>query len=135
MRITQNRSGSFYRLQVSGLLLLLVYLQLSLIYPGLIPHSDHHHCHVNDEKVEQDPCHLSLYHPGAKGGCSHKFHFTNNCTDCQDNDLQLAYQTNAETIPPVELATVAPDLTPNIFEGKVIRIPVSHDNKGPPCRT
>lgn len=133
MRVTRNRSKTFFGLQISGVLLLIVYLQLSINYPGLIPHTDHHHCHTDDEKAEQDPCHLTLYHPGAKGGCSHKFHLTTNCSDCQDNDLQLAYQTSAVNIPPAELATALPELTPNIAEGRIITYAVSHDNKGPPA--
>ena len=112
--------------------LLLAYVFIYLIPPGLVPHSEHDHLGQIDKSIENDPCHITIYHPSIKGGCHHKYHITKSPDDCPLCHVTLVRQIISE---PIQILEAAHNLTffqINCPAGEVIQFPILHDDRGPP---
>ena len=79
-------------MRMSAAFLLLIYTAIFLNSPGIVHHSDHDHVEHQNDTCENDPCHVAIYHPGQKGGCDHKFHFTKTPETCSWCNVILAHQ-------------------------------------------
>lgn len=70
---------------------LLSYLLLLCISVTVFPfnilhhHKEDIHCDVSNERLENDPCHISIYHPNEsqKPCCDHKAHVDKEITICE----------------------------------------------------
>ncbi|HZV71000.1 MAG TPA: hypothetical protein VFG10_15705 [Saprospiraceae bacterium] len=118
------------RLWVGGLLL--IYVFIYIVPPGLVPHSEHEHLGQIGTTIEKDPCHITIYHPNVEGGCHHKYHFTNDPGDCLRCHVSIVRQIVPEPIQVWDVAYYIPLFQINCPTGEVIQFPILHDDRGPP---
>lgn len=112
--------------------LLVAYGSVFLFSPGILPHHEHDHVEHSIDTCEKDPCHISIYHHGYAGGCSHKYHFTEASEKCPCCDVILAYQ-----IAPLYAGFLYHDINFSSVQCDVIQttdllIPFCHSGRGPP---
>ena len=62
-------------------LMLCCYLASFVPSPAGAPHHHHGEVHQHDT-CQKDACHIAIYHPGSKGACQHKFHFSKAEEEC-----------------------------------------------------
>jgi hypothetical protein len=129
------KSNPFLSLKLGGMGLLLVYLSIFLLPPGLVPHTEHSHLSQLTSSLENNPCHIAIYHPGVYGGCHHKFHLTAAYEDCPLCHVTLVRQTVPEPILSLEIAYSVFSCENYFTEGKEVYFPVIHDDRGPPIFT
>lgn len=112
--------------------LLIAYSSVFLFPPGILPHHEHDHVEHGIDTCEKDPCHISIYHHGYAGGCSHKYHFTSNYEKCVWCDVILAYQmihNHAEgRYHEINFSSVECEFV----QTTDLLIPFSHSGRGPP---
>lgn len=112
--------------------LLVAYSSVYLFSPGILSHHEHDHVSHGLDTCEKDPCHISIYHQGYEGGCSHKYHLTEDSEKCVWCDIILAYQ----------LATIYGEawnheisfspLECDLLETIDLLVPFYHSGRGPP---
>ena len=73
----------------SVLIMLGIYLSTFLSSSAVLPHTHYHHEDPIAEAGEQDPCHITLFHPGLEGGCHHKTHLINSKEPCNLSHITL----------------------------------------------
>ena len=119
-------------MRVVAAFLLVTYIPVFILSPVVFTHSDHDHAAHQIDTCEKDPCHISIYHPGHGGGCSHKYHLTEAPEKCPWCDVILAYQVEAQQIQfyfhEIEFSSVASD----IFQSADLLVPFCHSGRGPP---
>ena len=74
------------------IMLLLCYLAAFVYSPVGVPHVHHEDEALHSEDSEKDACHIAIYHPGSKGQCGHKFHFSQAIKECDLCQLVLPRQ-------------------------------------------
>jgi len=126
------KSNPVLKFRLSGCLLLIVYLFIYLIPPGLIPHTEHDHLGQLDQSAESDPCHITIFHPWATGGCHHKYHITSSNADCPLCHVTLVRQNVPESSAIPEIAYCIISFTDFSSNGTVVQFPILHDDRGPP---
>ncbi|MDZ4748119.1 MAG: hypothetical protein SH808_06495 [Saprospiraceae bacterium] len=73
-------------------LLLVVYLMAFVYSPIGVPHLHHEDEVHQGDSCEKDACHIAIFHPGSKGACNHKFHFTQATEECDYCNVILPRQ-------------------------------------------
>jgi hypothetical protein len=79
------------------ILMLCCYLATFVKSPSGAPHHHHGVVHQHDT-CQKDACHIAIYHPGSKGACHHKFHFTSAGEDCRYCETILPRQIVAHPV-------------------------------------
>lgn len=130
----RNKETSAMLLYRAGVIMLLAfYLTAFVLTPAGVPHvhdeDEFHHM----DSCGKDACHITIYHPGSKEGCNHKFHFSKAYKECSFCNVAL----------PRQIATsqpVCPELRPafsfSYFDVQQDQPQISFielTNRGPPC--
>ena len=127
-----SRISAVLNYQSGGLLLLLVYVFIFIVPPGIVPHSEHEH-EEHGVNIENDPCHISIYHPGLDGGCKHKYHFTQNCPDCERSHLTLVRQHIIQPVIWSDIHVLYKIQHTHFSDAPFYPSLPDHHDRGPPC--
>ena len=133
MKIISNKSYPRGNFQLGAGYLLLIYVFVFLIPPGLLPHSEHDHLGQLNKDTETDPCHLAIYHPGAHGACHHKYHFTQGHDKCPLCHVTLVRQITSDQISWFEISESIARFEMQFLEREAVKFPSLHNDRGPPC--
>lgn len=125
-------SNSILKQYSHALALLSFYLFAFLVPQGTLPHvHSRTDLHAGDS-CRKDACHIAIFHPGDKGGCHHKYHFTQAEDQCPFCNGSYTYQIR----PAVTLLPTLVQHQYAITNHQVYRpIPASlilHADRGPP---
>jgi hypothetical protein len=124
------KSQSSFRLGAG--ILLVFYLAVYLVPPGLLPHGEHDHLGLVDSSIEKDPCHIAIYHPGIVGGCHHKYHFTKAFPDCHQCQVTLVRQLMTEPVIVVDESYSCLNIESFNYSRQSFDLLLTHDDRGPP---
>ena len=80
--ISKSRPGGSLSFRTGVVLLLLFYVAAFVYSPVGVPHIHHEDEIHKGDVCLTDACHISVYHPGIKGGCNHKSHITQAMEEC-----------------------------------------------------
>lgn len=126
------RQFSHLGLQVGVGLLLVLYLAAFLFPSGTAPHIHADQVLHEGDACKKDACHITIYHPGSKAGCHHKFHFTQAPEECLLCHTIVTRHLPLQIIVPEELVCAIPSFTPAEIVGKDVTAFIVHDDRGPP---
>jgi hypothetical protein len=130
---TWNSFFKHFHFRLGATFMLVSYLVIFLLPPGLIPHSIHDHDEHAEGTHTEDPCHIAIFHPGAEGACHHKFHLTAACEDCHEIQVTLARQ---YIIPLISLSEETQKQVGEFIlhpEEIIYRELPQHNERGPPA--
>ena len=133
VKIKSNKPFSKRNFQSGAGYLLLIYVFVFLLPPGLIPHTEHDHLDHLNQDLEADPCHLAIYHPGADGACHHKYHITQGHDNCPLCHITLVRQITPDPVLWFEINESFARFEIQFLERKAIKFPTLHSDRGPPC--
>jgi|GEM_PF-1213651 len=115
------------------IMLLAFYLAVFVMSPAGVPHVHEEVGIHHTDSCEKDPCHIAIYHPGNRGGCNHKFHFSEASKECAFCNVAL----------PRQITTIEIDNPEWRIASSFSYIDIQHDlneesfielaNRGPPC--
>lgn len=119
-------------LQAGVFLLLFLYMAAFLFPQGTAPHVHIDQALHEGDACRKDACHITIYHPGNKAGCHHKFHFTKAPEECL-----LCHSIVTRHLPlhidvPEELVCATSYFSPSPIVGEVAAATIIHDDRGPP---
>jgi hypothetical protein len=113
-------------------MLLLLYVVVFINSSSFAPHHHHAHDAHDADSCFSDPCHISIYHAGHKGGCSHPYHLTvakDSCVWCQ----MAPFRQIAPEIDTLFLFNVYKPSTCSFFLKSTPRsVSIEHADRGPP---
>jgi hypothetical protein len=119
-------------LQAGVGLLLLLYVTAFLIPPGAIPHTHHEEDLHTGDSCLKDACHIAIFHPGAQGGCTHKYHFTKAAEDCSLCHVIVTRQIASEAYVFLTRTTIAKVFIARLDVDLNTLSPIVHNDRGPP---
>lgn len=96
--ISKSRPAGSWSFSAGIFMLVLFYIAAFVYSPVGVPHSHHEdEIHTGDACLT-DACHISVYHPGSKGGCNHKSHITQSMEECDMCNVILPRQVISGTL-------------------------------------
>ncbi len=128
----KGRSGGYLSFRTGVVMLLLFYVAAFVYSPVGLPHIHHEDEIHNGDDCLTDACHISVYHPGSRGGCKHKSHFTRAIDECDLCNVVLPRQIISSTLPHTDF-DVAFAFNPGFIFNETPLVEVCHHaDRGPP---
>jgi hypothetical protein len=117
----------------AGVAMLLFFYVAAFVYsPVGVPHSHHEDEIHSGDICHTDACHISIYHPGSKGGCNHKSHITQAMDECDMCNVILPRQIVSSTLLHFDF-DIAFAFSPVFIFNEMPLVEVSqHSDRGPP---
>lgn len=126
----KSSSGSF---SAVAALLLVIYFVVFVISPLGLPHLHHDDEALHGDACFAEPCHIAIFHPGAKGACNHKFHFTQAAEECSFCQILPPRQIVSPLIALSDIhLQFACELPEQIWSFSKLLV-LCHSDRGPPC--
>lgn len=96
--ISKSRLGGSLSFRTGVAMLLLFYVAAFVYSPVGVPHIHHEDEVHKGDACLTNACHISVYHPGIKGGCNHKSHITQAMEECDVCNVVLPRQVVSSTL-------------------------------------
>ena len=119
-------------LQAGVCLLLFLYMAAFLLPQGTVPHVHEEEALHEGDACKKDACHISIYHPGSKAGCQHKFHFTKAPEECLLCHSIITRHLPLQIVHVEEIVCAIPYFSPPDIVGEITAADIYHEDRGPP---
>lgn len=130
--ISKSRSAGSLSFRTGVVMLLLFYVAAFVYSPIGVPHIHHEDEIHKGDACRTDACHISVYHPGFKGGCNHKSHITRAMDECDLCNVILPRQIVSSTLPHIDFDIEFAFNPGFIFNETPLVEVCQHADRGPP---